>query len=140
MKMKSVYKISNLDWTAWELASKEDLCLAIFEQALPGKKPKIYHHFFVIDKLTDSETTSLSCAFSNNRIFNSRDNVVLEIYNDGDVICDDDNNILDPDCLNELMDNQRYYWEQSLDWPSEDTEETEADDPCQHSVVENAGW
>ena len=138
MKMKSVYKISNLDWTAWELANRKDLCLSIFEQTLPGKKPKIYHHFFVSDRLTDSETTTLSCAFSDNKTFSK--GVVLEVHPRGDVICDDDSNILNPACLDEVTDNQRYYWEQSLEWPSEDTEEMEADDPCQHNVVENADW
>ena len=140
MKMKSVYKISNLDWTAWELASREDLCLAIFEQALPDKKAKVYHHFFVIDQLTDSEITTLSCAFSDNRTFSK--GVVLEVHLRGDVICDDDSNILNPACLDEFTDNQRYFWEQSLDWPSDDNEkEMEADDPCQHnSVVESADW
>ena len=142
MKIKSVYRISNNELTSWALDGKSELCLSIINQTTAGKDPKIYYNFFVIDKLTESEICALSSAFSNNRDFNNSKDTELNIFNKGYVICDDDNNILNPDEFAGLLENQHNLYLMSLPWPSEDDDEmisseTEVGVLCQNSNVEN---
>lgn len=145
MKVKSVFVVSDLDWNAWEIASKEALCLSIINQAVPNKDPRIYHHFFSIDQINVEEAKAISQAFTNNSEFNksSRD---LEIYYRGEVVCDDDNNILKPDCLNDQTKDQYELWLHSMPWPTEDdceinsqTKGVEVTNQCKNNDV-NADW
>ena len=60
----------------------------------------------------------------------------------GIVVCDDDNNILNPDEFAGLLENQHNLYLMSLPWPSEDDDEmisseTEVGALCQNSNVEN---
>ncbi len=123
MKIKSVYTVNDSSSNTWALEGREELFKSIIDSVLPNKQLKIYHHFFVIEKLGDDELTLLDDALTMNKRFNIWKNNTLSIFYNGEIICDDDGNILDPNNLNSPSENQLYFWEQSLPWPSEDDDE-----------------
>lgn len=146
MKIKAKYIVTHADIATLALVNKEDTCLSIINQIVPNKAPKIYDCSFVIDPITENEATTLSCAFSNHKEFNHTGREVLSLCYRGEVLCDNNDNILDPSSLSDFMINQKKHWEETFLWSVENDDEInqfhqeEVYDPCQQNSVVNADW
>lgn len=116
MKIKMKFEVVDQTFGSLSLHPHKTLCYSIINQVLPNKNARVHHCWILVDPLTNNEFERLSRAFATNGGFGHGVELNLYLNKLGEVLCDNNHNILTPSQLQSFVNEQRKHWDEHLIW------------------------